>query len=68
MVASIQIEDIETINISIASTPLDSFLYALRAKETLRQYPKRLKIFFNCGLDSKLSLTEQANLFYKFIS
>ncbi|HSF50857.1 MAG TPA: hypothetical protein VLA74_08870 [Nitrososphaeraceae archaeon] len=39
-------------------------MYALRAKETIRQYPKRLKIFFDCGMGSKLSLEEQANVFY----
>jgi hypothetical protein len=33
-------------------------MYALRAKETIRQYPKRLKIFFDCGMKSKLSLEE----------
>ena len=62
---SFQIEDIETNSISTSHTPLESFMYALRAKETIRQYPKRLKIFFDCGLDSKLSLEEQANIFYK---
>jgi hypothetical protein len=40
-------------------------MYALRAKETIRQYPKRLKLFFDCRLGSKLSLDEQANIFYK---
>ena len=40
-------------------------MYALRTNETIRQYPKRLKIFFDCGLDSSLNLEEQAILFYK---
>jgi hypothetical protein len=55
---SFQIEDIETNAISNAHIPLESFMYALRAKETIRQYPKRLKIFFDCGMKSKLSLEE----------
>lgn len=62
---SFQIEDIETNSISTSHTPLESFMYALRAKETIRQYPKRLKLFFDCRLDSKLSLDEQTNIFYK---
>lgn len=40
-------------------------MYALRTNETIRQYPKRLKIFFDYGLDSSLNLEEQAILFYK---
>jgi len=39
-------------------------LFTLRVKETIRQYPKRLKIFFDSGLDSTLSLKEQSLLFY----
>ena len=44
--------------------PLDAFMFTLRAKETIRQYPKRLKIFFDSGLDSSLSLKEQSLIFY----
>ena len=50
-------------DIANAQTPLESFMYALGAKETIRQYPKRLRIFFDCGLDANLTLEEQANLF-----
>ena len=39
-------------------------MFTLRAKETIRQYPKRLKIFFDSGLDSSLSLKEQSLIFY----
>jgi hypothetical protein len=62
---SFQIKDIETDDISNAHSPLESFMYALRAKETKRQYPKRLKIFFDCGLDSNLTLEEQSIIFYR---
>jgi hypothetical protein len=60
---SFQIEDIETNSISTSHPPPESFMYVLRAKETIRQYPKRLKIFFDCGLDFKLSLEEQSIFF-----
>ena len=33
-------------NCNISSKPLENFLYALKASETKRQYPKRLKAFF----------------------
>ena len=39
-------------------------MFTLRANETIRQYPKRLKIFFDSGLDSSLSLKEQLLIFY----
>jgi len=60
---SFQIEDSETFD-SLNSHPLDSFLFLLRAKETISQYPKRLKIFLDSGLDSSLSLREQSIIFY----
>lgn len=62
---SFQIEDIETSSISTSHPPPESFMYVLRAKETIRQYPKRLKIFFDCRFVFKLSLEEQSNIFYK---
>ncbi len=42
--------------------PLAMFVYALRAPETRRQYPKRLKIFFDY-LELKGSIEEQAGEF-----
>ena len=45
--------------------PIDNFMFALKAPETQRQYPKRLKIFFDWGIDSNLSLEEQGLIFYK---
>ena len=62
---SFQIDESESTGIANAQSPLESFMYGLRAKETIRQYPKRLKIFFDCGIDCTLTLEEQANLFYK---
>jgi hypothetical protein len=36
----------------IENDPLSMFMYGLRAKETRRQYPKRLKVFMDyCSLD-----------------
>jgi hypothetical protein len=43
--------------------PLKPFLFALKSLESKRQYPKRLKVFFDYGLDKKLSLDEQAKIF-----
>ena len=54
---SIQIQDSETIAFSDSHDLLDAFMFTLRAKETIRQYPKRFKIFFDSGLDSSLSRT-----------
>ena len=43
-------------------SPLDSFMYALKSFEARRQYPKRLKLFFDfLGLDG--TLTEQSSDF-----
>jgi hypothetical protein len=61
---SFQIQDSETIGFLNSYDPLDAFMFTLRAKETIRQYPKRLKIFFDSGLDSSLSLKEQSLIFY----
>ncbi|MGA8085019.1 MAG: hypothetical protein WB988_24460 [Candidatus Nitrosopolaris sp.] len=44
--------------------PLDSFMYALKSSESRRQYPRRLKLFFDfIGLIGALS--EQATEFLK---
>jgi len=42
---------------------ISNFLFALKAPESKRQYPKRLKLFFDFGLDKNLVLEEQADLF-----
>jgi hypothetical protein len=44
--------------------PLDNFLFVLKAEDTKKQYPKRLKIFFDFGLDPSLTLEQQAQIFY----
>ena len=62
--SSFQIQDSETIGLLNSHDPLEAFMFALRANETIRQYPKRLKIFFDSGLDSSLSLKEQSIIFY----
>ena len=45
-----------------SSQPLENFLYALKARETKRQYPKRLKVFFDY-LFPALYLQEQPILY-----
>ena len=45
--SSFHIEDSETSGFLNSHDPLDAFMFTLRAKETIRQYPKRLKIFFD---------------------
>ena len=40
---------------------LNSFLFALKTTETKRQYSRNLKLFFDFGFDSKLTLDEQAS-------
>jgi hypothetical protein len=42
---------------------LSSFLFALKTTETKRQYSRNLKLFFDFGFDSNLTLNEQASLF-----
>jgi integrase len=50
--------------IGTTNTPLDSFMYALKSSESRRQYPRRLKLFFDfIGLSGTLS--EQAVEFLK---
>jgi hypothetical protein len=45
--------------------PFSSFMYGLKAPETKRQWPKRLKIFFDFGIDPKLEIKEQSSIFYQ---
>ena len=45
------------------NNPHKPFLFALKSLESKRQYPKRLKVFFDYSLDKKLSLDEQAKIF-----
>jgi len=45
--------------------PLDTFQFALKAEESKRQYPRRLKMFLDFGIDPKLQLREQCQIFYK---
>lgn len=44
---------------------LSSFLFALKTTETRRQYSRNLKLFFDFGFESDLSLGKQASLFVK---
>lgn len=44
--------------------PLDTFQFALKAEESKRQYPRRLKMFLNFGIDPNLQLREQCQIFY----
>ena len=44
--------------------PFSSFLYALKAPESKRQYPKRLQVFFNF-LKLKGDVEKQSSTFYK---
>ena len=44
--------------------PLSSFMYGLKAPETRRQWPARLKKFFDFGINPKLDLQKQAAIFY----
>lgn len=55
------IEDIDTDDIQI--DPLTNFLFALKAPESKRQYPKRLEVFLNF-LNYKGSFEEKVNQFY----
>lgn len=42
---------------------LDSFLFALKNTETKRQYSRNLKLFFDFGFESNISLQDQCMLF-----
>jgi hypothetical protein len=50
-------------DIVIQSNSISNFLFALKAPESRRQYPRRLKFFFDFGLDKDLVLERQADLF-----
>jgi len=41
------------------SGPFDTFQFALKAEESKRQYPRRLKMFLDFGIDPKIQLREQ---------
>jgi hypothetical protein len=47
--------------------PYQRFMYALRAAESKRQYPKRLQIFLDYLKVSGLSIEEKSNNFYMLI-
>jgi hypothetical protein len=42
-----------------------SFMYGLKAEETRRQWPKRLKKFLDFGIDPKLTIEQQSSIFYE---
>ena len=48
--------------------PYSSFMYGLKALETRRQWPARLKKFFDFGINPKLDLQKQATIFYEKVS
>ncbi len=48
-------------------SPYQKFIYALRAPESKRQYPKRLQIFLDYIKINGLTIEEKSNLFYKLI-
>lgn len=45
--------------------PFLSFMYGLKAEETRRQWPKRLKKFLDFGVDPKLKVEQQSSIFYE---
>ena len=47
--------------------PVSNFLFALKAPESKRQYPKRLEVFLDfIGLKDKGTFEEKALYFYNF--
>ena len=48
-------------------SPYFRFLYALKASETKRQYPKRLEVFLNYLRLQGSTIEEKANQFHEFI-
>ncbi len=48
-------------------SPYFRFLYALKAPETKRQYPKRLEVFLDYLRLQGSTIEEKSNLFYEFI-
>ena len=51
--------------LSTISNPLNRFKFALKAKESKRHYPRRLKVFFDFLNLQTTVLEEQALLFYR---
>ena len=45
--------------------PLQNFMFVLKAHGTRQKYPSRLKCFFDFGIDPKLSLEEQSQIFVR---
>src|SRR6476659_9384870 len=47
-------------------TPYENFLFALKSKETRRQYPKLLKMFFDfIGIEPTNPIEERANIVFE---
>jgi hypothetical protein len=44
---------------------MNDFIFALKSSESKKQYPKRLKIFFDFGLNLSLTLEQEAQIFYQ---
>jgi hypothetical protein len=42
--------------------PMTNFMYALKAKESKRQYPRRFKMFLDLDLDGATTINEQAKI------
>lgn len=55
------------INSCIVDSPYFRFVYALKAPETKRQYPKRLEVFLDYLKFHGSTIEEKANEFYEFI-
>jgi hypothetical protein len=54
------------VSVTIEQNPLDAFVYGLRAPESKRQYPKRLKVVLDyIGLEG--TLAEQSSEFYSSV-
>ncbi len=49
-------------------SPYEKFIYALRAKESKRQYPRRLQMFPDFIKIQTSSIEQNCNLFYEYIS
>lgn len=61
MTTTVEVEQQKTDDFD--NNPLRPFLFALKAPKYKRQYPKRLKVFFDFEFDKKITLLEQAKLF-----
>ncbi|WP_458744738.1 hypothetical protein [Candidatus Nitrosocosmicus sp. T] len=51
----------------MVNSPYFRFIYALKAPETKRQYPKRLEVFLDYLKLQGSTIDEKANQFYEFI-